>query len=55
MSRFQWARAPPSTAQSNITGVLDNMLVAHGRAPFEGERKILAGMSQPMSWDQLGV
>ena len=29
--------------------MLDNMLVAHGRAPFEGERKILVGMSEPIT------
>jgi alpha-ketoglutarate-dependent taurine dioxygenase len=27
--------------------MLDNMLVAHGRAPFSGPRKILAGMANP--------
>ncbi len=27
--------------------MLDNMLVAHGRAPFTGPRKILVGMAQP--------
>ena len=27
--------------------MLDNMLVAHGRAPFTGERKILAAMGEP--------
>ena len=25
--------------------MLDNMLVAHGRAPFRGERKVLVGMA----------
>lgn len=29
--------------------MLDNMLVAHGRAPFSGPRKILVGMSEPIS------
>lgn len=29
--------------------LLDNMLVAHGRAPYSGERKILVGMSEPVS------
>jgi alpha-ketoglutarate-dependent taurine dioxygenase len=29
--------------------VLDNMLAAHGRAPFTGPRQILVGMSQPCS------
>jgi len=33
--------------------MLDNMKVAHGRQPFKGERKVLAGMSEPCSWDQL--
>ena len=27
--------------------MLDNMLVAHGRKPYEGTRKILVGMSEP--------
>ncbi|PYS75631.1 MAG: taurine catabolism dioxygenase TauD [Acidobacteria bacterium] len=29
--------------------ILDNMLAAHGRAPFTGPRQILVGMSQPCS------
>jgi alpha-ketoglutarate-dependent taurine dioxygenase len=29
--------------------LLDNMLVAHGRSPFSGPRKIVAGMSEPHS------
>jgi alpha-ketoglutarate-dependent taurine dioxygenase len=29
--------------------MLDNMLVAHGRAPFTGPRKILVGMADPYS------
>jgi alpha-ketoglutarate-dependent taurine dioxygenase len=33
--------------------MLDNMLVAHGRAPFVGPREILVGMSQPMSWEEI--
>ena len=32
---------------------LDNMLAAHGRRPFTGPRKILVGMAEPMSWDEL--
>lgn len=27
--------------------LLDNMLVAHGRAPFSGERKVVVGMAEP--------
>jgi alpha-ketoglutarate-dependent taurine dioxygenase len=34
--------------------MLDNMLVAHGRAPFEGERQVLVAMAHPRSWDELG-
>ncbi len=33
--------------------MLDNMITAHGRSPFRGERKILAGMTDAMSVDQL--
>lgn len=29
--------------------LFDNMLVSHGRAPFEGEREVLAAMSEPFS------
>lgn len=29
--------------------VLDNMLAAHGRRPFEGARRVLVGMSEPVS------
>jgi hypothetical protein len=31
--------------------LLDNMLVAHGRAPYRGTRKILVGMAQPITRD----
>jgi hypothetical protein len=27
--------------------MLDNMLVAHGRAPYKGGRKILVAMAEP--------
>lgn len=30
--------------------MLDNMLVAHGRNPFTGPRKIVAGMAQPFNY-----
>jgi alpha-ketoglutarate-dependent taurine dioxygenase len=29
--------------------LLDNMMVAHGRAPYSGERKILVGMAEPVT------
>lgn len=35
--------------------MLDNLLVAHGRAPFDGARKILVGMSEPAGRQDLGV
>lgn len=31
--------------------MLDNMMVAHGRAPYAGERKVLVGMAEPVSRD----
>lgn len=34
--------------------MLDNMLVAHARDPFEGERKICVAMGQMMNREQLG-
>lgn len=33
--------------------VLDNMLAAHGRASFTGERKVLAGMTELLGWNSL--
>ena len=33
--------------------MLDNMLTAHGRDPFAGERKIVVGMAEPLSWDDV--
>lgn len=33
--------------------ILDNMLVAHGRAPYKGIRNVLVAMARPMSWDGL--
>jgi alpha-ketoglutarate-dependent taurine dioxygenase len=33
--------------------MLDNMMVAHGRAPFSGQRQILVGMSHAVTWDDM--
>ena len=33
--------------------LLDNMLAAHGRAPYVGERKVLVGMAEP--WSERGI
>ncbi|HEX6291095.1 MAG TPA: TauD/TfdA family dioxygenase [Herpetosiphonaceae bacterium] len=33
--------------------MLDNMLVAHGRAPFVGSRKVVVGMAEPVSRDDV--
>jgi alpha-ketoglutarate-dependent taurine dioxygenase len=33
--------------------MLDNMLIAHGRAPYTGERKILVGMAEPVNRNDL--
>lgn len=33
--------------------LLDNMLVAHGRRPFSGKRKVVVAMVKPVSWKEL--
>jgi alpha-ketoglutarate-dependent taurine dioxygenase len=33
--------------------MLDNMLVAHGRKPFSGPRKVVVAMAKPVSWKEL--
>lgn len=43
--RFDWRREDVL--------MLDNMLVAHGREPFSGPRKIVVAMAEPCSWNQL--
>jgi alpha-ketoglutarate-dependent taurine dioxygenase len=30
--------------------MLDNLLVAHGRMPYSGARKVVVGMADPLSW-----
>jgi alpha-ketoglutarate-dependent taurine dioxygenase len=35
--------------------MLDNLLVAHGRAPYVGPRKIVVGMSNLLSWKDLQI
>lgn len=39
------AAATPIAWQAGDVVLLDNMLVAHGRAPYSGERRILVGMA----------
>lgn len=33
--------------------MLDNMLVAHGRKPFSGKRKVVVAMAKPVRWKDL--
>jgi len=33
--------------------MLDNMLVAHGRKPFTGQRKVVVAMAKPVNWKDL--
>jgi alpha-ketoglutarate-dependent taurine dioxygenase len=33
--------------------MLDNLLVAHGRKPFSGKRKVVVAMANPISWQEL--
>ena len=35
--------------------LLDNLLVAHGREPFAGERRILTGMADLVEWEHVRV
>lgn len=35
--------------------VVDNLLAAHGREPFEGERELLVGMAMPLTHAQVAV
>jgi alpha-ketoglutarate-dependent taurine dioxygenase len=35
--------------------MLDNMLVAHGRAPYAGARQILVGMAEPVTAEQVRI
>lgn len=35
--------------------LLDNMLVAHGRAPYQGPRKVVVGMAEPVSLAELSL
>jgi alpha-ketoglutarate-dependent taurine dioxygenase len=45
--RFPW--------QKGDLLMLDNMLVAHGRAPFSGERRVLVGMAEPTRRESLAA
>lgn len=33
--------------------LLDNMMVAHGRSPFTGSRKVVVGMAEPCNWTEI--
>ncbi len=35
--------------------LLDNMLVAHGREPFTGPRKVVVSMAEPTSWESVAA
>jgi alpha-ketoglutarate-dependent taurine dioxygenase len=39
--------------EKNDLLILDNMKIAHGRRPFQGEREIWTGMSQMTSWNSV--
>jgi alpha-ketoglutarate-dependent taurine dioxygenase len=33
--------------------LLDNMMVAHGRSPFAGPRKVVVAMAEPRAWSDV--
>jgi alpha-ketoglutarate-dependent taurine dioxygenase len=41
--------------QSGDVVLVDNMRIAHGRAPYSGERKVLVAMAAPARVDALGI
>jgi len=45
--RFDW--------QAGDILLLDNMLSTHGRDPFSGERVVLAGLADPITWSEVGL
>lgn len=45
MATFPW--------QTGDVILLDNMLVAHARKPFKGARKVIVGLANECSWDQV--
>jgi alpha-ketoglutarate-dependent taurine dioxygenase len=49
MREAYWQETVSFPWQQDDVLMLDNMLTAHGRAPYEGERKVLAGMAEPFS------
>jgi alpha-ketoglutarate-dependent taurine dioxygenase len=42
--RFDWRRGDLL--------LLDNVLVAHGRDPFEGPREVVVALAEPMAWER---
>ena len=43
--RFDW--------QAGDVLLLDNMLMAHGRDPYEGNREVVVAMGDPLTWDDV--
>ena len=41
--------------EKNDLLILDNMWIAHGRRAFQGERKILTGMADPVTWNNVNI
>ena len=48
--RREWKRFP---WRDGDVLLLDNMLVAHGREPFKGARKVIVGMADPTRWESV--
>ena len=49
------ALAVPVEWRAGDVMIVDNVLVAHGRAPFQGPREVIVAMSGPMAWSEADV
>jgi alpha-ketoglutarate-dependent taurine dioxygenase len=41
--------------QAGDVTMLDNMAIAHGRQPYEGDRKVIVGLTEPVSMEQASI